>query len=262
MNQSNIIKLGEGVYHINDGVAYCTLIVGSEKALLFDTGCGTRNLWTAVNGLTNRPLIVVNSHGHFDHTFGNYLFDSVFMHRDDMEIYKIYTSSDFRKKLASGMPGNFEIYADLVYKSKINFVNEGDSFDLGDRTLEVIYVPGHTKGCIALFDRKKRILFGGDTISQQVWMFLEESTDMSTYIESLKKIKSLDFDIIIASHSEGIYDKGIVDKLIHCAENIDISKSTKFSTPLVPYDGLMYAEGGEPFKSMDFVSIVYNKDKL
>ncbi|MBW9152261.1 MBL fold metallo-hydrolase [Clostridium estertheticum] len=44
-------------------------------------------------------------------------------------------------------------------------VKEGHVFDLGERELEVMYLPGHTNGSIALLDRKNRVLFSGDTIS-------------------------------------------------------------------------------------------------
>lgn len=86
---------------------------------------------------------------------------------------------------------------------------------------------------------------------------MEESTSIGTYIESLKKANSLEFDKIVASHFLQPFDKGIVAKLINCAGNIEISKSTVYSTPMIPIEGLMYGDIGK-----DSVSIVYTKDKL
>lgn len=93
-------------------------------------------------------------------------------------------------------------------------------------------------------------------------MYLEESTSIRTYIKSLEKVNKLDFDNIIASHFTNPYRRDIINKLIHCASHIDISKSTIYANPANPMEGLMYAEGGEPFVSPNFVSIVYTKDKL
>ena len=65
--------IGENIYHIYEpGGVYTTLIIGNEKALLIDTGYGYGNLREAVARLTDLPLIVANTHGHFDHVGGKY----------------------------------------------------------------------------------------------------------------------------------------------------------------------------------------------
>ena len=55
---------------INFGNVYCYLLIGKERALLFDTAYGVGNLREFVEGITDKPVTVVNSHGHFDHTGG------------------------------------------------------------------------------------------------------------------------------------------------------------------------------------------------
>ena len=55
------------------------LIEGDEKAMLIDTGAGIGDLKAQVEKLTDKPLIVVNTHGHVDHTGGNMQFDEVWM---------------------------------------------------------------------------------------------------------------------------------------------------------------------------------------
>lgn len=81
----NINEIKEGVYHISDlnGIC-CTLIVGKEKALLFDTGYGIGDLKQVVKSITELPIIVVNSHGHLDHMGGNYQFEETYIHEDDI----------------------------------------------------------------------------------------------------------------------------------------------------------------------------------
>ena len=70
--------LFENVVHIEDPLGvFATLIIGQDKALLFDTAYGIGNLREHVEDLTKLPLIVVNSHGHVDHLCGNYHFDEV-----------------------------------------------------------------------------------------------------------------------------------------------------------------------------------------
>ncbi|MFR2691607.1 MAG: MBL fold metallo-hydrolase [Enterocloster bolteae] len=68
------------------------LVVGKEKALVFDTGSGTDDIHGMVRKLTGLPLVVINSHGHFDHIGGNSQFDTVYMHQDDFVILESYTA--------------------------------------------------------------------------------------------------------------------------------------------------------------------------
>ena len=53
------------------------LILGREKALLFDTGNGIGKISTVVNELTSLPVFVLNSHTHFDHIGGNAEFSDI-----------------------------------------------------------------------------------------------------------------------------------------------------------------------------------------
>jgi glyoxylase-like metal-dependent hydrolase (beta-lactamase superfamily II) len=58
--------------HFEEVVSY--LILGRKRALLFDTGMGIGNIEAEVGRLTGLPIIVVNSHFHYDHIGGNHLF--------------------------------------------------------------------------------------------------------------------------------------------------------------------------------------------
>lgn len=53
------------------------LVVGTERAMVIDTGCGprqAREILDAVREKTQLPLVVVNTHAHYDHFFGNSVF--------------------------------------------------------------------------------------------------------------------------------------------------------------------------------------------
>ncbi len=80
-------EVGEKVYAISEPYNYeeviSYLILGSEKALLFDTGNGLDSLSKVVNELTNLPLIVLNSHAHYDHIGSNYEFSNILSLKSD-----------------------------------------------------------------------------------------------------------------------------------------------------------------------------------
>ena len=61
-------QIQDNVYVLKDSYGNCSnLVIGDNKALLFDTGLGVEDLRSEVNKLTKLPLMVINSHGHLDH---------------------------------------------------------------------------------------------------------------------------------------------------------------------------------------------------
>ena len=76
-----VYETAEGVfsivepYQIEESISH--LIVGDERAILFDTGIGLLPIRPVVERITNRPVTVLNSHTHFDHVGGNAEFSSI-----------------------------------------------------------------------------------------------------------------------------------------------------------------------------------------
>lgn len=73
-----------------------------------------------------------------------------------------------------------------------HFVKDGEMFDLGGKTLEVIFTPGHSYGHIMLLDREKKRLFSGDMICDYVIIYFFESDRNAPFfmaLDSWKKIK-------------------------------------------------------------------------
>lgn len=77
-----VYKIRPGVFAIyeprqlEEVISY--LIIGGDKAVLFDTGMGISNIQAVVAGLTKLPVSVVNSHTHNDHVGDNWRFSDVY----------------------------------------------------------------------------------------------------------------------------------------------------------------------------------------
>lgn len=263
--------LMENVIHIQDPLGvFATLIIGQNKALLFDTAYGIGNLRQHVEGLTKLPLIVVNSHGHVDHLCGNYHFDQVFIHENDIEIAQQDTSRDMRKNIIKQAKDKGVLPADYDQANYLSAgpgnlvpINEGHCFDLGGITLEVIAVPGHTRGSIGLLCKEKRLLLLGDAANSYLFLFLPESTNLDEYIKTLSKINSLDFDHYIISHHGDLLPKSKINDYIECALNIDVEKSKPFVfPPLKDIKALIYSHKDRKPGHPDYTAIIYTKDKL
>ena len=95
--QYKIEQIHSWLYRIHDPLGvYFYLIVGDEKALLFDTGYGIGNIPEMIKTITTKPLTVILGHAHIDHANGAYQFDEVYLNESDFEVYKLHTSPSFR----------------------------------------------------------------------------------------------------------------------------------------------------------------------
>lgn len=161
-------KTTENTWIINamDGSQNMYLLEGADRALLIDTLYGAGNLRAHVETLTNKPVIVINTHGHLDHAGGNGEWEEVLM-------------------LAGAVPDTEMCYRCPFDVSKLphpdykkTVVKDGDTIDLGGGwIIEVIDITAHSNGSLALLDRQNRQLYVGDELeSHQVLLYeVEES---------------------------------------------------------------------------------------
>jgi hydroxyacylglutathione hydrolase len=122
---------------------FIKLLVGSSRALLIDTGTGDADLRSVVDLLleeSDLELVVAHTHAHTDHTGG----DGQFAGRKRTSIVG-HSVSDVR--------GAFALEGD-----------GGATIDLGDRPIDVLFIPGHEAAHIAFYDRDTGVLFTGDTL--------------------------------------------------------------------------------------------------
>ena len=187
-------------YNFQEVISY--LIIGSEKALLFDTGMGLDSISSVVKELTTLPIVVINSHTHYDHIGGNHEFST---------IYAVDTS--YTKKFAGeGWPHEkvkHEVATDAFcglklpqldtasyfiqpYSAKVvKSIKDGEIIDLGKRDIEILFTPGHTPDGLALLDRESGYLWTGDTFYEAtIWLFFD-GTDLNAYEKSIDRFASL-----------------------------------------------------------------------
>ncbi len=183
-DQYSAEQLEPGLWRILDCHRDCMYLVeGQDKALLINTGMGNGDLKGYLQRLTKKPLEVFLTHGHPDHILQADQFDRVYLSQEDCHL-----AATFAPDLAV---------------SSFKDVKEGDVFSLGGRSLEVIGLPGHTPGSLALLDRGNGLLFSGDAIgSEIVWMQLPGCSTLTAYLQTLNKLRALDdqYDTIYAGH--------------------------------------------------------------
>lgn len=158
-----------GVFHIyydahsKGASAWMHLIVGQERALLIDTAFGIGDLLGLVETLTDKPVDVVNTHFHGDHSAGNGQFETIFIHKYDIPYLEMSEKAENRLLPAPGTYREEDIIP--LRSAKHIAMEDGFVFRLGEgHEVEVIHMPGHAAGGCMLLDRKYNLLFSGDAV--------------------------------------------------------------------------------------------------
>ena len=215
-----IKQLRSNVYLIDDaGDSTCFLITGSERALLVDTANGYEDLQAIVRSLTDLPVIVVNTHGHGDHIFGNLYFDEAWMHPADFGLHDMFFGYAKENLEKSGLK-----------PCPLKPLEVGQVFDLGGVQLEVVDLKGHTAGSIGLLDKTGRIIYTGDGLNTHIWMQLDHSLPIATLLETFRALKEKhggDFDFVAHGHAKELRDKEILDWMIQGCEDILAGRTEK-----------------------------------
>lgn len=237
MNYFTIYQINDHIYQLKDPMGVLTtLIIGSKKALLIDTAYGIGDLKQEIEKLTNLPLIVINSHGHMDHSGGNFQFEEVLIDKRDFELCRLHNNLKKRNDnietatKANILPTCFDSKSYLEKREGNLKVLSTTSFDLGDLNIEIIDLEGHTKGSIGFLIKEDRLFVTSDAICPWVWLFLPESTSVNDYLKTLDRALELDFDGFLLGHGTGqVMPKDIINEYKDVASRIDLTKSVKVS---------------------------------
>ncbi len=216
------------------------LILGSNKAALVDTGLGIGNIREYVEALTNLPIIVILTHAHIDHSAGSFYFDQVYLTTEDAKLLDLEFNNNQCNEMKNALIqfaratnrqlGEIDIKEIVIpYNRKFNVLLDGDVFDLGNISLEVLACPGHTKGSVMILIKELRTIIFGDACCPYTWVHLPESTSVVDYRDSLLRIKSResDYDRVLLSHRPNDTKKEILDEIIHICEEVLDGRSDK-----------------------------------
>jgi hydroxyacylglutathione hydrolase len=176
---------------------------GKDACAIIDPGCyfpqekQTLSNWLKEAHL--RPNILLNTHCHLDHIFGNKWAAEHYdlelqMGEKELWTFKFAPESGIRW----GMP--FENYS-----GNIRFLKEGDKIELGGDKLEVLFTPGHSVGHIVFYNRESGFVIGGDVLFRMgIGRTDIPGGDSDTLLKSIseKMLKLPDEVIVYPGHGE------------------------------------------------------------
>ncbi|MDP9986462.1 glyoxylase-like metal-dependent hydrolase (beta-lactamase superfamily II) [Arthrobacter oryzae] len=192
------------------------LILGSERAMVIDTGCGPRQgreILDAVRRKTSLPLVVVNTHPHYDHFFGN----AVFAEDGVAEFWAHENCAreiDQRGDLQRGQVARLEPQMSTREGKNVELVvpnaivkDQPVLVDLGDQTATLFYLGrGHTDGDLLV--GTSTTLYVGDLVEQGAHPSFEDSYP-EEWADVLRHISALRhrYEFLIPGHGTPCSDQ-------------------------------------------------------
>jgi glyoxylase-like metal-dependent hydrolase (beta-lactamase superfamily II) len=215
--------LGNGLRRLSEfGLVNCYLAEGTERACLIDTGAGIADMAAVVRSLTDKPLTVLITHAHEDHLGGGVWFPEVYVHPADFRTAKLYFNPIVKmgflhmqnsKRKSHAIPYRATFQRD--YRPKLLPVNEGDTFDLGGRTIETYLTPGHSPGSLTFRDTETGALFVGDHVNLMTTLQFLYADTVAVWLQSAEKTLELAGDApMYVGHGEKPLTKQELETLI------------------------------------------------
>ena len=182
------------------------------------------NIKEYVKQITDLPIFVILTHGHLDHMGGAGLFEEVYMNHEDLPVFQKHGDMSFRiNDTKEHSPVAIDEHDFIpTYQGKIINIQDQDIFDLGDITIQMILVKGHTPGMMCPLIIEERTIIFGDACGVGVLLFDEYSSCVSEYRKSLMNLKTYEdqYDTIYRNHGTFVSNKSLLDNVIECCDLI------------------------------------------
>jgi glyoxylase-like metal-dependent hydrolase (beta-lactamase superfamily II) len=196
---------------------------GRERDLMIDTGMGISSLKQAAHDLLQNPVTAVATHVHADHIGGHHEFEECLIHLseapglthptgdytlldeefDPADLSSLSTPAyPIAGPMITALPyagydlGSFRIRPARVTRAVV----DGDRIDLGDRSFEVLHLPGHSRGSIGLWESSTGILFSGDSIYDGTLLDELPGSDIADYVLAMRRLRELPVRVVHAGH--------------------------------------------------------------
>jgi glyoxylase-like metal-dependent hydrolase (beta-lactamase superfamily II) len=227
---AGVVRLWEP--HVNEWLrANMFWITGRDVDLVVDAGCGIALLAPELERLgrdPSRPVIIVATHAHFDHVGGLHEFDERLVHQSEARLLAepqppvALTADRWDPAMRAGLDAIWpvpEVLIDALPFSSFDpwthrilpapatrLVDEGDLVELGDRTFEVIHLPGHSPGSIGLWEEATEMLVAGDAVYDDTLVDTLPDSDIASYLTTMGRLRELPARVVHGGHG-GSFDR-------------------------------------------------------
>jgi glyoxylase-like metal-dependent hydrolase (beta-lactamase superfamily II) len=175
------------------------LVKGRERDLLIDSGTGIRPLRPHIPA-SDREIIAVATHGHFDHIGALHEFHDRRAHGAEAGDFELMPDAAtlahvFRELEAPVAALPYAEWSPAQYRvapAPVSLrLTEGTRIDLGERCVTVLHLPGHSPGSIGFFDERNGVLFSGDALYDGQLIDDFPTSDIEQYRATMERLAAL-----------------------------------------------------------------------
>ncbi|MFK8083386.1 MAG: MBL fold metallo-hydrolase [Granulosicoccus sp.] len=181
---------------------------GSASDALIDSGMGVVSLRQHIPLVTEKKLLAIASHTHFDHIGCHHEFEHRCVHALEAELLENPTRQNtladpyVTDDIFTALPPLPYLSSSYTVKSApaTQILHDGDTMNLGNRILEVIHTPGHSPGGIALWEAATGTLFSGDIVYDGPLIEDTYHANAAHYYASMQRLLQLPVRTVHGGH--------------------------------------------------------------
>ena len=157
----------------------------SGDCAVIDCGCYNKKEFEKLTAFIQKknlnPVLLLNTHCHLDHIFGNGMFLQKYnLGTHCSQLDEMNRKSSVQHALLFGLKMDYP-------PEPAGFLSDGEEITFGSVSLKVLHVPGHTTGSLAFYSEKDNVVFTGDALfSGSIGRTDLQGGDYETLIKSIK----------------------------------------------------------------------------
>jgi glyoxylase-like metal-dependent hydrolase (beta-lactamase superfamily II) len=159
-----------------------------------------------VKELTDKPVIAVATHIHWDHIGGHKFFPNFYAHQDELN----WLNGEFPLTIEQikgmvvdrcDLPEGYDVNKYEFFQGQpTRVLKDNDVINIGDRFVQVLHTPGHSPGHMCFWEKEHGYLFTGDLVYKDTLFAYFPSTDPKAYLNSLERVSTLPVKHVFPAH--------------------------------------------------------------
>lgn len=217
-------------------ISNCAFIITQNNVILIDSGTTVEfalQMKKEISKITKKPIkYIINTHHHPDHFLGNNAFN-----KSDI-FATAYTSNEIKNNGDKYISNMENLIGKVSLSTKVlapNKILKTKKLILDNYELEILYLKGHTKSDIAIFDKKTKILYTSDLVFNKRALATPHA-NLKKWIISLKRLKKIEFKILVPGHGKISYNKKVINENIKYLQFLDTSLIKGIKEGLDPFE--------------------------
>jgi glyoxylase-like metal-dependent hydrolase (beta-lactamase superfamily II) len=221
---------------------HCYLLNGSKHSLLIDTGLGICDIRKIVTELTDKPIIAVATHVHWDHLGGHKYFSNFYAHEAELN----WLNGEFPLSMEQiremvidrcDLPEEFDVNDyEFFQGTPTKLLQDNDVLDIGNRSVQILHTPGHSPGHMCFWEKDTGFLFTGDLVYKDTLFAFFPSTDPEAYLNSLERLSMLPVNSVFPGHHSLNIQPEILTRMRDAFQQLKVDGKLQHGSGTFDYD--------------------------